>query len=72
MSANEAVSIPGFDQPGAWAYDTALDIPGGSLTLCVDPGFVSVVVTGGIGAEDDEAAYRGMAEQIMKLVLGRL
>jgi hypothetical protein len=72
VSANSAVSIPGFDQPGVWAYDTSLNIPGGSLTLCVDPGFVSVVVTGGIGAEDDEAAYRGMAEEMMKLVLSRL
>jgi hypothetical protein len=72
VEANEAGPIDGFTQPGAWAYDTALNIPGGTLTLCVEPGFVSVVVTGGIGAADDEAAYRGMAEQMMTLVLGRL
>jgi hypothetical protein len=72
VSANSAVSIPGFDQLGVWEYDTLLNIPGGSLTLCREPGFVTVVVTGGIDAEDDEAKYRSMAEQIMKLVLSRL
>jgi hypothetical protein len=72
ISANSAAPIDGFAEPGVWAYDTALNIPGGSLTLCVGEGFATVVVTGGIGAADDEASYRSMAEEIMKLVLSRL
>jgi hypothetical protein len=61
-----------FGPPGSVEYSDAGNIPGAQAGVCLDPGLVLVTVTGGYGAESDEARYTDIAVKVMELVLERL
>ena len=61
-----------FGVPASVGYGDAGNVPGAQVGACIHAGLVLVTVTGGYGAESDEARYTGQAVGVMELVLGRL
>lgn len=68
----EGATSEQFGGPGAIAYDFAGNIPSAQAGVCIGPGLVLVTVTGGFGAESDEARYTEEAAAVMEMVLDRL